>query len=81
MMGRPGSADLYNVNDGSCAVSEDGSGLNEMYSKHTINLPMHTASPGYAQPHQADLDMDQLVSFDGVDTASLSPEAMSSVPQ
>ncbi|KAH7145919.1 hypothetical protein B0J13DRAFT_622628 [Dactylonectria estremocensis] len=76
MMGRPGSADLYPVNDGSCAVSEDGTTLNEMYSKHTINLPMHTASPGYAHHQQADLDMDQLVQFDTVDPSSLSPETM-----
>lgn len=76
MMGRPGSADLYPVNDGSCAVSEDGTSLNEMYSKHTINLPMHTASPGFVQPGQAELDMDQLVQFDAVDPSSLSPETM-----
>ncbi|KAG8667951.1 Transcription factor [Fusarium poae] len=77
MMGRPGSTDMYPVNDGSCAVSEDGTGLNEMYSKHTINMPMHTPSPGYVQHHQqADLDMEQLVQFDAVDPSSLSPEAM-----
>ncbi|KAF7563168.1 hypothetical protein G7046_g979 [Stylonectria norvegica] len=80
MMGRPGSADLYAVNDGSCAVSEDGSNLNEMYSKHTINLPMHNHSPGYVQ-QQAELDMDQLVQFDTVDPASLSPETMPHVSQ
>ncbi|RKK14898.1 hypothetical protein BFJ66_g12110 [Fusarium oxysporum f. sp. cepae] len=76
MMGRPGSADLYPMNDGSCAVSEDGASLNEMYSKHTINLPMHTTSPGFVQHQQADLDMDQLVQFDAVNPSSLSPEAM-----
>lgn len=81
MMGRPGSADLYPINDGSCAVSEDGTSLNEMYSKHTINLPMHTNSPGFIQAQQAELDMDQLVSFDAVDPASLSPEAMPPMPQ
>lgn len=75
MMGRPGSADMYGGNDGSCAVSDDGGSLNEMYSKHTINLPMHSQSPGYGQPQQAELDMDQLVSFDTIDPASLSPEA------
>jgi hypothetical protein len=47
-----------------------------MYSKHTINLPMHTPSPGYVQHQQADLDMEQLVQFDAVDPSSLSPEAM-----
>lgn len=76
MMGRPGSADMYAGNDGSCAVSEDGTSLNEMYSKHSINLPMHGGSPGYVQQTHGDLDMDQLVQFDTVDTASLSPEAM-----
>ncbi|KFA62870.1 hypothetical protein S40285_02237 [Stachybotrys chlorohalonatus IBT 40285] len=81
MMGRPGSADIYHGNDGSCAVSDDGTALNEMYSKHTINLPMHTQSPGFHHQHQAELDMDQLVQFDSVDHASLSPEAIPPVPQ
>ncbi|KND91988.1 Homeobox protein HOY1 [Tolypocladium ophioglossoides CBS 100239] len=78
MMGRPGSAELYAGHDGSCAVSEDGgASLNEMYSKHTINLPMHTPSPSaYVQSQHGDLDMDQLVQFDAVDPASLSPEAV-----
>ncbi len=75
MMGRPGSADLYNGNDGSCAVSEDGASLNEMYSKHSLNLPMQSQSPVYIQSQQAELDMDQLVSFDPVEPVSLSPEA------
>lgn len=75
LLGRPGSADMYNGNEGSCAVSDDGNGLNEMYSKHTLNLPMHTHSPGFGQPQQAELDMDQLVQFDNVDPSSLSPEA------
>ena len=74
MMGRPGSAEMYNGNGGSCAVSEDGASLNEMYSKHTLNLPMQSQSPGYVQTQQ-EIDMDQLVSFDPVDPASLSPEA------
>ncbi|GJN74997.1 homeoprotein [Purpureocillium lilacinum] len=78
MMGRPGSAELYTGHEGSCAVSDDGHSLNEMYSKHTINLPMHTPSPGtFVQPSQhGDLDMDQLVQFDAVDPASLSPETV-----
>lgn len=83
MMGRPGSAGLYNTQDGSCAVSEDGTSLNEMYSKHTINLPMHSASPGsFIQSQHAELDMDQLVHFDTVDPSSLSPpEASASASQ
>ena len=76
MMGRPGSAEMYSGNGGgSCAVSEDGASLNEMYSKHTLNIPMQSQSPSYVHSQQADLDMDQLVSFDPVDPASLSPEA------
>ena len=72
MMGRPSSADIYG-HDGSCAVSDDGTSLNEMYSKHTINLPMHPHSP-YVEPGHAEFDMNQLVKFDTVDPASLSPE-------
>ncbi|KAK2616984.1 Transcription elongation factor SPT4 [Conoideocrella luteorostrata] len=77
MMGRPGSAELYATHDGGCAVSEDGVSLNEMYSKHTINLPMHGQSPGtFVHQQQAELDMDQLVQFDHVDPVSLSPESV-----
>lgn len=79
IMGRPGSADVYNMND-SCAISDDGTVLNEMYSKHTINMPMHPPhSPGYPDSsHGGELDMNQLVSFDHVDAASLSsPDAHS----
>jgi len=75
VMGRPGSSGVYHGNDGSCAVSEDGGSLNEMYSKHTLTLPMQSQSPGYVQSQQGELDIDQLVSFDPVDPASLSPEA------
>ncbi|KAH6691432.1 homeobox domain-containing protein [Plectosphaerella plurivora] len=75
MLGRPASADIYHHHDNSCAVSDDGGSLNEMYSKHTINLPMHPHSPGQADQSQADLDMNQLVQFDHVDPASLSPES------
>jgi hypothetical protein len=70
MMQRPASADLYPI--GESAISDDGHGLNEMYSKHTINLPMHPHSPAFHEPSQAELDMNQLVSFD--DHSSLSPE-------
>ncbi|PHH62638.1 hypothetical protein CDD81_6872 [Ophiocordyceps australis] len=77
MIGRPGSTEMYMGHEASCAVSEDGSSLNEMYSKHTINLPMHTPSPGnYVQPHQGEIDMDQLVQFDAVEASSMSPETI-----
>lgn len=81
MLGRPGSADIYHGNDGSCAVSEDGTSLNEMYSKHALTLPMQSQSPSYMHSQQAELDMDQLVSFDNIDHEDLSPEAISSMPQ
>lgn len=75
MMGRSASADAYRAHDSS-AISDDGSGLNEMYSKHTLNLPMHPHSPAYIEASQAEMDMNQLVHFDTVDPASLSPESV-----
>jgi hypothetical protein len=75
MMGRSASADIYRNQDGS-AVSDDGTSLNEMYSKHTINLPMHPHSPAYMENSQAEMDMNQLVHFDAADPASLSPESV-----
>lgn len=76
LLGRPGSADALSNNPGdSCAISDDGASLNEMYSKHTINLPLHPPrSPGFGEPSQADLDMTSLVQFDNIEPASLSPE-------
>ncbi|KAG4220780.1 hypothetical protein PC116_g30741 [Phytophthora cactorum] len=75
MLPRPSSADLYGM--GESAISDDGHSLNEMYSKHTINIPMHPHSPGFVEPGQPDLDMSQLVQFDTVDPSSLSPESLS----
>jgi len=75
MMGRSASADIYPMHGDSSAISDDGTSLNEMYSKHTINLPMHPHSPAFVEPSQAELDMNQLVQFDTVDPASLSPES------
>ncbi|KAK7953206.1 homeobox protein HOY1 [Apiospora saccharicola] len=74
-MMRSASADLYPMGDST--VSDDGHSLNEMYSKHTINLPMHPHSPGFMDGSQGDLDMNQLVQFDGMDPSSMSPEHMS----
>jgi hypothetical protein len=75
MLGRSASADIYPNHDSS-AISDDGHSLNEMYSKHTINLPMHPHSPALVDHSQADMDMSQLVQFDTVDPASLSPESV-----
>lgn len=88
MMHRSHSADVYSMShEHPSNVSDDGNGLNEMYSKHTLNLPMHPHSPhphtpihhphspAYAdQQAAADMDMNQLVSFDE-NPASLSPES------
>ncbi|KAI0020303.1 homeobox transcription factor [Xylariomycetidae sp. FL0641] len=74
MMQRPASADLYPMNDS--AISDDGHSLNEMYSKHTIDIPMHPHSPAFVGSGPADLDMNQLVQFDAVDPSSMSPESM-----
>ena len=75
MIPRSASADLYPMGDS--AISDDGASLNEMYSKHSLNLPMHPHSPAFVEGNQADLDMNQLVHFDAVDPSSLSPENMS----
>jgi len=75
MIGRSASADIYPVHGDSSAISDDGTSLNEMYSKHTINLPLHPHSPAFAEANPSDLDMNQLVHFDTVDPASLSPES------
>lgn len=77
MMHRSASADAYTMSHDPHALSDDGSGLNEMYQKHTLNLPMHShsPSPAFLEQAQVDLDMSQLVQFDHIDHASLSPEA------
>ena len=78
MMHRSASVDVYSMShDHLSNISDDGKGLNEMYSKHTLNLPMHPHSPAYTEQSAADMDMNQLVSFDE-HQASLSPE---NVPQ
>ncbi|CAG8956405.1 hypothetical protein HYFRA_00003788 [Hymenoscyphus fraxineus] len=76
MMHRSNSADVYGMShDGHTSISDDGTGLNEMYSKHTLNMPMHPHSPAFPEQSAADMDMNQLVSFDE-NPASLSPENM-----
>jgi hypothetical protein len=75
MMHRSASADVYSMShEQHSNMSDDGTGLNEMYSKHTLNLPMHPHSPAaFAEQAAVDMDMNQLVSFDD-NSASLSPE-------
>ena len=74
MMGRSASADVYPNHES--AISDDDTALNEMYSKHTLNFPMHPHSPVFVEPSQAEMDMNQLIHFDTVDPASLSPESV-----
>lgn len=77
MMHRSSSADVYNMgHDHHSNISDDGTGLNEMYSKHSLALPMHShsPSPAFVEQSQADMDMNQLVQFDTIDPSSLSPE-------
>ncbi|RDW94718.1 putative homeobox protein HOY1 [Coleophoma crateriformis] len=80
MMHRSTSADVYSMgHDHHAAMSDDGSGLNEMYSKHSLNLPMHPHSPAYTEQNAGDMDMNQLVQFDNaIDASSMSPE---NIPQ
>lgn len=81
MMHRSASADMYSMSHGGSMagdMSDDGTGLNEMYSKHTLNLPMHPHSPAYSNVEPGDMDMSQMVSFDHMDHgASMSPEHIS----
>ncbi|CAK7268730.1 Transcription elongation factor SPT4 [Sporothrix epigloea] len=81
MMGHNATPDIYhsiNGNSGidSSAISNDGSNINDLYSKHAINVLHHPHSPGQYADNQAELDMSQLVQFDAADAASLSPESL-----
>ncbi len=79
MMHRSASADMYGMShDPHSNVSDDGTGLTEMYQKHTLNLPMHShsPSPAFLDQSQAEMDMNQLVQFDTIDPSSLSPEGV-----
>jgi carbonic anhydrase len=81
MMHRSSSADVYNMgHDPHSNISDDGTGLNEMYSKHSLALPMHShsPSPAFIEQSQADMDMNQLVQFDTIDPSSLSPDGPTS---
>jgi hypothetical protein len=85
MIHRSASADVYAMShdNSHAAMSDDGTSLNEMYSKHTLNIPMHPHSPAFSNGahspsfvpdhSQADLDMSSMVQFDDLH-ASLSPE-------
>ncbi|PHH52206.1 Homeobox protein HOY1 [Ceratocystis fimbriata CBS 114723] len=85
-MMRPTSAEVYPGTgpDSSCAISDDGNGLGDMYPKQTMNLPIHTHSPAsFVEPSATDVDMNHLVAYDGSDQNphSLSPEVRSQMAQ
>lgn len=75
MMHRSASADVFSMSHDH-SLSDDGTSLNEMYSKHSLALPMqsHSPSPNFGDQSQAEMDMNQLVQFDTIDPSSLSPE-------
>lgn len=82
MMGHNATADVYHSMNGgssidSSAISSDGNNIDDLYSKHAINIPLHHPhSPSQYTDNQAELDMSQLVQFDALDAASLSPESL-----
>lgn len=78
-MGRPASADAY-LGEGSCAVSDDGAGMGDMYGKG-LSVPMHGHghSPAHYE-HAQEADMSHLVQFDGAEQ-SVSPPAVPHVHQ
>lgn len=80
-MGRPASAGAY-INEGSCAVSDDGAGMGDMYGKQGFSVPMHGHGHGHGHGHSPhfdqgpETDMSHLVQFDSAEQSSVSPPAM-----
>lgn len=85
-MHRSPSADFLSISqDHQSAMTDDGQLLSEMYSKQNLNLPMH--SPGHhpiddsemkfhmqEESSSEEMDLHNMVSFDHMQHASLSPE-------
>ena len=72
-MHRSTSTDFLQMPHDPSNISDDGLALSELYSKQTLNLPMHSHSPGI-EGTSDDLAMQSMVSFDTLDPSSLSPE-------
>ncbi|KAH0547564.1 hypothetical protein FGG08_000289 [Glutinoglossum americanum] len=70
-MHRSGSAELFTMSHDHSNLSDDGLALSELYSKQSLNLPMH--SPG-VEVSAEDMDMQHMISFGALDHGSLSPE-------
>jgi hypothetical protein len=82
-MHRSASADLLSMSqDHHSNMSDDGLMLSEMYSKQSLNLPLH--SPGLEdsalgmhmqeEGSSEEMDMHNMVAFGTIDPSSLSPE-------
>ncbi|KAI9698703.1 MAG: Transcription elongation factor SPT4 [Candelina mexicana] len=70
-MHRSNSVDLFPLPHEQSNMSDDGLTLSDLYSKQSLNLPMH--SPGIEGPSE-EIDMHNMVSFGTIDPSSLSPE-------
>ena len=82
-MHRSASADFLSMSqDHHSNMSDDGLMLSEMYSKQSLNLPLH--SPGLEdsalgmhmqeEGSSEEMDMHNMVAFGTIDPSSLSPE-------
>ncbi|KAI9856334.1 MAG: hypothetical protein M1824_005462, partial [Vezdaea acicularis] len=69
-MHRSASTDMFQMTHDS-TLSDDGLNLSDLYSKQSLNLPMH--SPGI-DGNAEELDLHNMVSFGTIDPSSLSPE-------
>ncbi|KAI9838224.1 MAG: hypothetical protein M1838_004651 [Thelocarpon superellum] len=72
-MDRTGSTDFLQLSHDMSNMSDDGLALSELYSKQSLNLPMHSHSPGM-EGSADDLAMQSMVTFDSIDPSSESPE-------
>ena len=82
-MHRSASADFLSMtHDPHASLSDDGLMLSEMYSKQSLNLPMHSphledAALGmhmHEEGSSEEMDMHGMVAFGTIDPSSLSPE-------
>ncbi|KAI9754897.1 MAG: hypothetical protein M4579_004497 [Chaenotheca gracillima] len=71
-MHRSASADMFTSSHDPSNMSDDGLSLTELYSKQSLNLPMH--SPHLDAASAEDLAMQSMVTFDHIDHTGLSPE-------
>lgn len=70
-MHRSASTEFLQMSHDTSAMSDDGMSLADMYSKQSLNLPMHLSG---ADACPDDLAMQSMVTFDPIDPSSLSPD-------